>query len=225
MKSSLARGLPGLLGVIILTVASHTAVGAPLNLSPSNPDIEASNLVIGYDYTKNGPNAGLGLFTVTSAVPDNMSIRLDSGLEGPFDGEYSLSATFQDGAFVSGSLTITALEAFSSLAWSANDVLIQADIVDFGFAGFASAGVLEFELANITGVLGGFGSDGGVVMNTTITSGIPLGNWDTDPDFLLKDFSGNGFSDNYVVVPLPGAAWLFFSALAGIGALKRGRAS
>jgi hypothetical protein len=208
---------------------STSVMAVALNLSPTNPDILANNLSIDYDYTSSGKNQGAGSLTVTSSVPDNMSIRLDSGLEGPFDGDYSLTASFQDGAFLSGSLTITALEAFSSLSWAANDVLMQADIVDFGFAGAGQAGVLEFALGNITGVLGSFGGDGGVVMSSTLTSGFPLfgANWDTDPTFLVQDFAGNGLSDNFVttVIPVPGALWLFISALTGMGMLKRSKNS
>ena len=215
--------------VIFATESFAALVG----LTPNFPDISLSSQIVEFDHS-NGPGGGSGVLTITddnsvAGTASTMFFNADgSSFEGFFV-DYSLSANF-DGAgnFTSGSLIITYVAGtIASLGALTNgDVLLTADLVDFGFAGSGSAGVFDFVYDNISGVvaelfLGGIGPIAGSGLEGTIATisgafGLPAV-W--DQTIFTSDFSATAFSNNFV--PLPGALVLFGSALLGLFTYRR----
>lgn len=95
-----------------------------------------------------------------------------------------------------------------------------------GHSGTGTAGTFEFLFNNAAGDMATYaGADyGGIIISTFDLTGT-AGGWDAaGVDFWKTSHNGTGSVDTYV--PVPGAAWLFGSALACLGWLRqRGRVS
>ena len=208
----------------ILATFSASASAAPLDFPWQGfPDINTnSNLSVTYDEETNI------LEVTTDDSPFSLFFQY-TAFEGEdttsqFDGDFFLRAEIDEaGNLVPGgpnSLTIENLGANSTKGnVPPNAVLIEADIVEFGFS-FGENGFLDFKLDlttvnNDLGFFGGF--DDTFVAGTTLTvgEGNDFVDWQTD----WAGPANNSFADTFV--PEPATVGLF--ALAGAAMLGRRR--
>ncbi|MDH4023513.1 MAG: VPLPA-CTERM sorting domain-containing protein [Gammaproteobacteria bacterium] len=117
---------------------------------------------------------------------------------------------FQSGTIVSGTPTSAIPYGFSGV---------------FGHSGTDAAGTFEFKFNNVAGDMAVFGDNGGVIASTFNLSHalLPGGGgatWDSKGvNFWKNNFSATVNVDTFV--PVPAAAWLFGTALACMGWLRR----
>lgn len=91
----------------------------------------------------------------------------------------------------------------------------------FGYSGTGMAGVFEFLFNNAGGDMAAYaGADHGrIIVSTFNLSGV-AGGWDAaGVDFWKASHSGTASVDTFV--PVPGAVWLFGSALASLGWIRQ----
>jgi hypothetical protein len=121
---------------------------------------------------------------------------------------------FTSGTIVSGTPTSAVPYGFSAV---------------FGHSGTDLAGVFEFKFNNVAGDMAVFGDHGGLIASTfNLTHALLPGGggatWDSKGvNFWKNNFSATVNVDTFV--PVPAAAWMFGSALASIGWLRRRPAS
>lgn len=102
---------------------------------------------------------------------------------------------------------------------------------NFGYGGTEAAGIFEFVFNNVTGNFASVGQVGGVILSTTalvhalLPAGGAIETWDSKGiNFWKTNFSAsNALSDTFV--PVPAAAWMFGSAMAVMGLVRRRRAA
>jgi len=117
---------------------------------------------------------------------------------------------FASGTIVSGTPTSAIPYGFSA---------------QFGYSGTDLAGTFEFKFDNVAGDMAVFGNNGGLIASTfnlthTLLPGGGGATWDSKGvDFWKNNFSATVNVDTFV--PVPAAAWMFGSALASIGWLRR----
>jgi hypothetical protein len=113
---------------------------------------------------------------------------------------------FQSGTIVSGTPTSAVPYGYSA---------------PFGYSGTGVSGVFEFVFNNVGGDMDPYaGADwGGIIINTYNLTGV-TGGWDAaGVNFWKTSHSGTANLDTFV--PVPGAAWLFGSALACLGWIRQ----
>jgi hypothetical protein len=90
----------------------------------------------------------------------------------------------------------------------------------FGYSGTGVSGVFEFVFNNLGGDMAPYGDVfGGIIINTYNLTGV-AGGWDAaGVNFWKTSHSGTANVDTFV--PVPGAAWLFGSALACLGWIRQ----
>lgn len=121
---------------------------------------------------------------------------------------------FTSGTIVSGTPTSAIPYGFSAV---------------FGHSGTDAAGTFEFMFNNVGGDMAAFGSNGGIIASTfnlshALLPGGGAATWDSKGvNFWKNNFSGTVNVDTFV--PVPAAVWLFGSALASMGWLRRRSAS
>jgi hypothetical protein len=95
----------------------------------------------------------------------------------------------------------------------------------FGYSGTDLAGVFEFKFNNVAGDMAMFGDNGGLIASTfNLTHALLAGGGGATWDSKGINFWKNSFSASVTVdtfVPVPAAAWMFGSALACVGWLRR----
>jgi hypothetical protein len=210
----------------VLLILGQAVNAAPLNLTPSYPDL-ASGGTIDYD-------SGTGTFTLvdnnvmTLTPPPGTGFEFITDDVGSFGAaSYSLVANFVGGVFQNGTVTVTGKAYSGNTDWISGTI-VQADLSAFGFSGVGQAVVFEFGMANVTGDMAAFGSSGGIIaasFDLVDGSSNPIiGDWDpldnNDPTYFLSDFSGTASSVD-TFVPVPAAVWLFGSAILGLVGLAR----
>lgn len=100
---------------------------------------------------------------------------------------------------------------------------------NFGYGGTEAAGTFEFVFNNVTGNFASVGQVGGVIISTTalvhalLPAGGAIETWDSKGiSFWKTNFSAsNALTDTFV--PVPAAAWMFGSAMAVMGLVRRRR--
>ncbi len=121
---------------------------------------------------------------------------------------------FQSGTIVSGTPTSAVPYGYSA---------------PFGYSGTDLAGVFEFKFINVGGDMLAAGTGGGIIASTfnlshTLLPGGGGATWDSKGiNFWKNSFSGTVNVDSFV--PVPAAVWMFGSALASMGWLRRRSAS
>jgi len=207
-RSVLIHHLIPLVAAAALLGASG-AQAAALNLTSRNPDVNASGVSLAY-------TGSTGAFDVNS-VSDSVFGYMDPAGSFQFltGGSYSLTATLDgSGNLTGGSVTI------DGTIGSMSGPLLQGKLTDFGYTSQASTTKFEFLADNLSGALvdnGDFAGRMGIIMNTggTGTSGSSFS--------IGSDFSQTLNTDNYNVVPIPAAAWLFGSGLVALVGIMRRR--
>lgn len=129
-------------------------------------------------------------------------------------GAYGLTtnANFQSGTIVTGTPTSAVPYGYSA---------------PFGYSGSDAAGTFEFMFNNVGGDMAAYGGVGGIIASTfnlvhpLLPAGAPVETWDSKGiNFWKNNFSAASVNvDTYV--PVPPAAWLFGSALAGLAWVRR----
>ena len=226
------------LALILAAGSASAATVDPLNLPFGLfPDVR-SNLSVtntvngsGWQMTITGSNDQLGLPDGSDRTKDGLVFNVfDSG---PFTNDFALIADFDDnGDFVGGTITLSGFiataDSFPNAFVDPNSgqalegVLLSGNLLDFGLD--QSVRVLEFAFdADEATPLGFYGlgaglRDGGFQIALDSIAGEPT-DW---ADMLTRTaFTASGFSNTNVVAPLPGAVWLFASALMGGAGLRR----
>jgi hypothetical protein len=235
-----------------LVLPAHAAL---IPVTAQEVDLTASSLVTAYDHTANGPSAG-GVLTVDGTI-DGCTINgaattgcsgtggqykdSDLGIDQGVLISYDLDAIFDSsGGFVSGTLGVQLIQGtvLGSLG-SDPDILLTADLTEFGFAGEGASGFMDFNFTITGGIWGseGYGTSGGLILTLSslspeILDGFNPGVWTQanlldDGDWATSgsgNFSNN-FTDNNIAapVPVPAAIWLFGSGLMGLLGISRRR--
>lgn len=259
-------------GLLLLALgAGQGAQAAPINLTPSYPDLTTFGATLNYTYVavcqnSSGSSIGscgsggrtiarwdltYGRLTISGNVAQALN-ETGSGLVGVTDvngssSNYNLAVVLgfnSTGTALSGILAMdpwsgdttynSALSAFGTVAGNPNfqsgtivtgtpvNATTYGYLYPFGYSGTGTAGTFEFVFNNIGGdfaAYAGPGAYGGIIVSTTNLTGA-AGGWDAAGiDFWKTAHSGTANVDTFV--PVPGAVWLFGSALAGLAALRR----
>jgi hypothetical protein len=267
-------------GLLLLALGiGQGAQAAPINLTPSYPDLTTFGATLSYSYvavcarrndasvfgvcnTGSGQNTfdgaqnwslSYGRFTLSGNVPQTLN-EAGSGAVGVTDSNstasnYNLTVILgfnSTGTALSGILATdpwvsgtdgtynSALSAFGTVAGNPNfqsgtivtgtpvNATTYGYLYPFGYSGTGAAGTFEFVFDNIGGdfaAYAGPGAYGGIIVSTFNLTGA-AGGWDAAGiGFWKTAHSGTANVDTFV--PVPGAVWLFGSALAGLAALRR----
>lgn len=265
-------------GLLLLALGmGQSAQAAPINLTPSYPDLTTFGATLSYSYvaicarnnspttfgvcgTGSGGNAfngaqnwslSYGRFTLSGNVAQALN-ETGSGLVGVTDANgassnYNLTVVLgfnSTGTALSGILGTdpwsgdavynSSLSAFGTVTGNPNfqsGTIVTGTPVNatnygylypFGYSGTGAGGTFEFVFNNIGGdfaAYAGPGAYGGIIVSTSNLTGA-AGGWDAAGiNFWKTAHSGTANVDTFV--PVPGAVWLFGSALAGLAALRR----
>ncbi len=205
-----------LIPVIGILLFSSVTWAAPLDLASSPPDILAGFIDVMYEpateqFSASGFSASFDIDGSANPAP-----QLDDG-----NGIYTIDATINGaGELVSGTVSIGG--TFSPLSYSSG-TLLTGVLTDFGFS--ATDQPLEFTFdvtgGDAAGLYGGIGSEGGIILS--LVDGFD-GTWgiyfDNNYGMGMSGF-GSAVSDNFAMVPIPGALWLLGSGLIGLIGLRR----
>lgn len=181
------------------------AMAAPLNLTQQFPDIQVSDLEIGYDAGTGSLTANQTDYALFAYYSDSTSSTEHS------DWTYSLTANLDSGT---GSLTSGSLE----IQDGSSNAQLTGDLKAFGYFDDTEGDddLFEFQF-DVTGgdLAGDFGALGGIIIRT--------GSSDFAGDFSTNFTAVSQDSDTFAAVPLPAAVWLFGSGLLGLAAAARRR--
>lgn len=189
-----------------ILACSINAHSAPLGLTLADtPDIASAFINVMYNSASGTLTAQGFALQFTGGAPES-STFISGGLFAVSASVDSAGNLVTNSNGVGGSLTIAG--TINSLGYTSG-TLLTGDIVGFGF--LETGDPLEF-LFRVTGgdLAPIYGSLGGIILGLTGFDG------SFDGDF----FGSNAVADT-AVIPLPGAVWLMFSALAGLMGFRK----
>jgi hypothetical protein len=199
-------------------------------------DLSYGRLTVTKDGTQSLNIDGTGVLPVSNTTGVNYSLTVILGfnatgtaLSGILATDpYSGDAVFNSFMTAQGNTTNPAFQGVliegtptSAIPWGYSGV--------FGYSGSDAAGTFEFMFNNVTGDMATYsGADlGGIIISTfnlshtLLPAGVPVETWDSKGvNFWKNNFSASSATVD-TFVPVPGAAWLFGSALACLGWLRQ----